>query len=614
MSIIFCLIFLLLSNNVLAFKQDYIPSDPNIIYQNYFNLINIESSWSNDLQINKEIIVAVLDSGMDLDHPDLKNNLWINMDEIPDDGIDNDGNSYIDDINGWDFVDSDNIPEPEINNEYNFTAINHGTVIAGIIAAESNSSGIVGISPESKIMTLRILDEEGSGNTLTLSQAINYAVENNADIINLSLVGSFYNPDLKEAIINAYNKGVIIVAASGNEDSVGLNLDEESRYPVCDIDDINRVLGVAAIDNQKKLASFSNYGEECIDISAPGTDFYSTVYHNSNNSSFYKYYSSGWSGTSVAAPIVSATAALIKMNYPSLRPSNIYEILLSSASELKTSNPQNYKNLGSGLINVGAALNLAKEYINQEINIVISPEANLKPEIFILDKLGNLKYSFMAYNENFYGGVNIAVGDINGDGINEIITAPMKGGGPHIRVFDKNGNVLYQFMAYNENFYGGVNIAVGDVKNDERAEIITAPASGHIPEIKVFKGVILKHKFLSYDISMTNGVKLAVGDVNNDNWKEILTVPNNMSPIIKLFNFKGRKKGEFLSYSEHLKTGINIIAKDFSGDKKPEILTLPNKGSAALLKIYDSIGLEKDTFYLRNINDKNGYHLDILVN
>ena len=611
--IIISIIFFSLANSVFAFVQDYIPNDPNIIYQNYFNLINIKPSWSDDIKVNKEIIVAVLDSGIDLDHPDLENSLWTNIDEIPNDGLDNDNNSYIDDYHGWDFIDSDQIPEPEIDKDYDFTAVNHGTVIAGIIAAESNNAGIVGIAPQAKIMSLRILNEKGAGNTLVLSQAINYALENGADIINLSLVGDAYNDDLKEAIIKAYNQGIVIIAASGNEESSGLNLNNNPQYPVCDIDNINRVFGVTALDQQKKLTSFSNYGQECIDISAPGTGFYSTVYHNNNDPKFSKYYSSSWSGTSVAAPIVSATAALIKMNYPHLRPDTIYNILAASANDLRASDPLNYKYLGSGLIDIGGALNLAKEYVNQEIKLVLAPEAGSQPEILILDELGNLQSSFMAYDSNFHGGVNIAIGDVNGDGKDEIITAPLKGGGPHIRVFDKTGKVLYQFMAYDSNFHGGVNIAIGDVNSDGKDEIITAPASSAPPEIRVFKGSGLKYKFLAYDSSISKGVKITVGDINDDKWLEIITVPNDETPTIKLFNFKGRLKGQFLAYSKHLKTGIDILAQDFSGDKKPELLTLPDQGSTALLKIYDSGGLEKDSFYLREIDDKNGYNFSVLV-
>ena len=561
-TIIISIIFFSLANSVFAFVQDYIPNDPNIIYQNYFNLINIKPSWSNDIKVNKEIIVAVLDSGIDLDHPDLENSLWTNIDEIPNDGLDNDNNSYIDDYHGWDFIDSDQIPEPEIDKDYDFTAVNHGTVIAGIIAAESNNSGIVGIAPQAKIMSLRILNEKGAGNTLVLSQAINYALENGADIINLSLVGDAYNDDLKEAIIKAYNQGIVIIAASGNEESSGLNLNNNPQYPVCDIDNINRVFGVTALDQQKKLTSFSNYGQECIDISAPGTGFYSTVYHNNNDPKFSKYYSASWSGTSVAAPIVSATAALIKMNYPHLRPDTIYNILAASANDLRASDPLNYKYLGSGLIDIGGALNLAKEYVNQEIKLVLAPEAGSQPEILILDELGNLQSSFLAYDSNFHGGVNIAIGDVNSDG---------------------------------------------------KDEIITAPASSAPPEIRVFKGSGLKYKFLAYDSSISKGVKITVGDINDDKWLEIITVPNDETPTIKLFNFKGRLKGQFLAYSKHLKTGIDILAQDFSGDKKPELLTLPDQGSTALLKIYDSGGLEKDSFYLREIDDKNGYNFSVLV-
>jgi len=662
---IFSLLLLFWATNVKAFSQSYTPTDPNLVYQTYFDIINIGPSWSSELKVNKEVVVAVLDSGVDLDHPDLADNIWTNSGEIAGDGIDNDNNSYIDDVHGWDFVAADNDPEPDIDGDFDFTAVNHGTVVAGVIAAVANNSGIIGIAPQAKIMPIKILDTHGMGSTIVLSQAIDYAVENGADIINLSLVGDTYGDNLKNSIINAYNQGVIIVAASGNEEDMGLSLDIDPRYPVCEIDSINRVLGVAAVDSEKVLADFSNHGEACIDISAPGTKFYSTVLNDSSNSRFQKYYLGGWDGTSVAAPVISATAALVKGVFPELRPYDIYNIITTTAQDLKATNPIHYMDLGAGLIDVGAALNKAENYYNNSLKIILTPQAGLKPEILLMDTEAKLLDTFLAYNEGFTGGVNVAVGDVDGDGQEEIVTAPMAGGGPHVRIFNTSGEVLSEFFAYTSKFTGGVNVAVGDVDGDGQEEIVTAPMAGggphikvftkdghlvseffaydasfdggvnvalgdvnkdgsdeivlapmgrHVSEVKVFNYQNLqKASWLAYDTSMTGGLNLAIADVNNDSWPEIVTAPGRgYSPNIKMFSMHGRLKSEFSAFSSALTTGVELVTKDISGDTLPEILVLPAKGSAALLRIYDSQGLEKDNFYLRDAGDRNGYNMELI--
>jgi subtilisin family serine protease len=645
-----------------AFSQDYVPLDPGRVYQDYFNLINIEPTWSNDLQTNKEVVVAVLDSGVDLNHPDLVDNLWSNHGEVAGNGLDDDFNSYIDDNVGWDFIDSDNIPEPEIIPGYDRVAVNHGTVIAGVIAASRNNNGIVGIAPQVKIMPLRILDPNGQGNTLVLAQAIDYAVENGADVINLSLVGSSYDETLKGSIRDAYDSGVVIVAASGNEAALGIDLDADPRYPVCEIDDVNRVLGVAAVDQNSVLADFSNFGQNCIDISAPGKHFYSTVYQDNNDDQFTEYYAGGWSGTSVAAPVVAATAALIKMQYPQFRPYDIYNIIKSSAQSLQSANPLTYLDLGAGSIDVGGALNLAASRYNQARHIILAPDKGLAPQIFILNEDGEELDSWLAYAEKFTGGVNIAVGDVTGDDVKEIVTAPKAGGGPHIRIFDESGNVLSEFMAYDHRFSGGINIAVGDVTGDGQLNIITAPLSNGGPHIRVFDWQgNLRRQFFAYDDDYFGGVNIAVGDVNNDDkdeivtvnsigvgevkvfdqyrrikgsfipyetnhavnisigdvnndgWQEIVTVPaESQIADIKMFSMKGRLKGQFTGFTSSLRSGLEIAVRDLSGDGWPEILAIPHKGSATLLKIYDHLGLEKDSFYLRDAVDKNGYQIEVL--
>ncbi len=653
------------ANPTYGFQQDYTPLDPYLFQQSYLGAINAKGSWSYSSKENKEVVVAVLDSGIDLEHPDLKNNIWVNSDEIAGDGLDNDENSYIDDINGWDFVDSDNTPTPVLLEGYDYTAVNHGTVIAGVIGASANDEGIIGINPRVKLMDLRILDAKGMGNTLVLSQAIDYAAENGADIINLSLVGKSIDESLKKSITNAYNKGVMIVAASGNESKSGVDLDIEPAYPVCDFDNVNRIIGVAAVDSQNKLSVFSNYGEKCIDISAPGVNIYSTVYHDLEDVNFSSYYRGGWSGTSVAAPMVSGALSLLKMNYPNLRPADLYSILLASSDSLQAASPLIYKKLGKGLLNIGAALDAANKYYNQTIKIVLAPQANLSPEILIMNDKGNLLSSFLAYDKKFKGGVNIATGDLDNNGSYEIVTAPLSRGGPHVRVFSNQGSLLNEFFAYdgkytggvniavgdlqgNKNkqivtapvtggseikvfnsdgklfrsflaydakFKGGVNIAVGDVDNDGKAEIITAPVSIGGPHIKVFNNEgLLLYQFFAYDKKMTKGVWLTVGDLDHDGWQDIITVPaKNSMPQVRAFNFNGTPLYDFIAYSQYLTSGIRLSARDLSGDGLVELLTLPNKSSSALLRIYDSHGLEKSNLYLRNVQDKNGYNLDILL-
>ena len=207
------------------------------------------------------VVVAVIDSGVDINHPDLAANIWVNPGETPGNGIDDDANGYVDDVNGWDFYIDDNDPRD---------ANGHGTHVAGTIAAVGNNgTGGTGVSWSAKIMALRFLDAWGSGTTANAIAAIEYATAMGADIINNSWGGGGFNTSLKTAIEAS---GAVVVCAAGNS---GINNDGTPHYP-SSFNSAN-IIAVAASDQNDALASFSNYGANSVDVAAPGTNIYSAA-------------------------------------------------------------------------------------------------------------------------------------------------------------------------------------------------------------------------------------------------------------------------------------------------------------------------------------------------
>jgi len=209
---------------------------------------------------SSDVVVAVIDSGADYNHPDLSANIWTNPDEIAGNGIDDDGNGYIDDIRGWDFVDDDNDP---------VDSNNHGTHVAGTIAAVgNNSTGVTGVCWTAKIMVLRFLNAFGSGTTANSISAIEYANAKGAHVINNSWGGGGFSQALKDAIDAS---SALVVCAAGND---GTDNAGTPHYPASYIS--TNIIAVAATDQNDNLASFSNYGATSVDVAAPGTNIYSS--------------------------------------------------------------------------------------------------------------------------------------------------------------------------------------------------------------------------------------------------------------------------------------------------------------------------------------------------
>lgn len=276
--------------------------------------IRAEEAW-NFYDGANPVTVAVLDSGIDRDHAELRRALWKNPGEIPGNFKDDDGNGFVDDVYGWNFV-SGNADTRDDNN--------HGSFCAGIIAAEAdNGVGSRGVSRGARIMPVKMLDKQGQGTTASAIAAIEYAVKNGATVINASWGGVTYDPALYEAVKDAGRKGVLFIAAAGND---GQNNDgaENPIYPAAFR--LPTILTVAAYNNRDELAHWSNFGRETVHLGAPGVEIYSTTVGG------YKL----GEGTSYAAPFVTGVAALVKSHTPALTMGELRDRLLW------TSEPMHY--------------------------------------------------------------------------------------------------------------------------------------------------------------------------------------------------------------------------------------------------------------------------------
>ncbi len=262
------------------------------------------------------VIVAVVDSGLKLDHEDLAAQRWTNAGEIPGNFVDDDGNGKIDDVNGWHFfhryTTSGFVPDEDANVQDDY---GHGTHVAGIVAAAANNGvGITGIAPGARVMPVKVLDQYGTGWYSDIAAGIVYAADNGARVINLSLGGTPDSQTLREAVDYARSRGALVVAATGNSGGAVL-------YPAA----YDPVLAVAATDANDQRASFSNFGPQ-VDLAAPGVDIYSTWPWVTG------YFTK--SGTSMAAPHVSGAAALIWSYQPNLPATAVANALERTAVDL----------------------------------------------------------------------------------------------------------------------------------------------------------------------------------------------------------------------------------------------------------------------------------------
>ncbi len=351
-----------------------------------------------------DTVIAVIDGGIDINHQDLRNNVWVNKAEIDGNGVDDDNNGYIDDIFGWNFASQSNKPYPDL----------HGTHVAGIIGAEGdNGLGVAGVTWDTQLMSLDVFGRNGQASDADVIEAIYYAANNGADVINMSLGMTEYYSDIYDfkrynyetysayykALSYAVKKGSTVIIAAGNE---GADLDIHLSIPAAFSSLIDGVISVGAISNTGDITDYTNYGST-VTIAAPGGSF-ETINSQILSTAPRNQYK-GLSGTSMASPIVAGGAALLLAVNPRFLPQDIESIFTKSADKQKDISllvqDGNYLNLED-------ALTLAQEYKPSKNKINGSNNSNelkgTKKDDIIFGKKGNDILSGGLGNDYLNGG------------------------------------------------------------------------------------------------------------------------------------------------------------------------------------------------------------------
>ncbi len=278
--------------------------------------IQLQNAWSQMSSSVSPIVVAIIDTGVDMNHEVFVDSgaIWTNPNEIAGNGIDDDANGYIDDVHGWNFAANNNSPMDDDN---------HGTHVAGIVLGTTQDIAAYPMQPAAiRIMPLKFLDSSGMGTTSDAVKAIYYAVNNGAKVLNNSWGGGGYSNSLLDAIAFAYSRRVVFVAAAGNSSS---NNDVTPTYPANY--SVPGVISVASTTDADGLSSFSNFGLSTVHVGSPGSSIWSSLPNN-----FY----GRASGTSMATPFVAGLAALMLRENSSLSAYQVRELLFAGAQKISS--------------------------------------------------------------------------------------------------------------------------------------------------------------------------------------------------------------------------------------------------------------------------------------
>ena len=341
-------------------------NDPLFAQQWSLRQTHVPAAWDITMG-DPAVVVAVIDTGIDMNQPEFANAIWTNPYEIAGNGIDDDNDGYIDNVHGWNFVNDSPDTQPMKVMHQLDESYSHGAAVASIIAARANDRyGMAGVAPNVQILPITVLDGDGFGANNNLASAIRYATAKNVRIMNISVTGFEDNDEVRFALYEAQQRGIVIVAAVGNSGAVeGQNLDEVSVYPACNGKDTKtstfiRVTGTDSIDQH---APHANFGASCTDIAAPGHELIGAhpldLPSGSEETETYTHVA-GLTGTSVASPMVAGTAALIASANPKLTGAEIRQVLLTTTDSIEPDIAPGQKGqLGYGRLNAEKALKKA---------------------------------------------------------------------------------------------------------------------------------------------------------------------------------------------------------------------------------------------------------------
>lgn len=733
-----------------------IPDDPSYDVQWHLQSdagVDGPNAW--EMQTGSiDVVVAVIDTGVDTDHADLADNIWTNPNEVADNGRDDDENGYVDDVSGYDFVDSDNDANPAPNgvddDDYQGadTGVTHGTHVAGIIAAVGdNGVGISGVAWHTSVLPVRVLDDEGAGTDADIAEGIIYAADLGVDIINMSLGGYGSTSVLEDAISYAQAQGVLVISAAGND---GVNIDNNPFYPAC----YDNVIGVAATDDTESATWFSNYGSGCTDVAAPGDTIYSTLYTDDPTNDFTDDY--GYmSGTSMATPVVSGVASLVKANGPDLTATEVADVVVLNAedtgldADYGRGRVDAYLALqGVSVLNRPSSVDGVLAYADDTLQeaytsgdrysdtqpyfawneatddteiigyyVYFGTDESADPEedgtfqtertfvpsaisgndvsyyvrVEAEDNEGNVSSSVASFEyvidtsvdapsnvrvQSAGKGVHVLWTRVTGQHVQRyrvfrraagtddafrsvgktsnkaalfsdthvqrgqsyeyivraiddvgnvatsssdsltftprerVVIAAGVGGSPLVRVYNPKAERFthswYADVASNRN---GIEVAVGNVDADKPDEIIVGFGVDSQPRIKVFDadGVVLS-SFLAYDSTFRGGVHVTVGDVDNDGIDEIITAPGSgAAPVVKIFNKNGRQVVDaFTAYDGNFTGGTFVTAVNWDGEGGVEVAASPDAGGSPQVILYNPRNGRQLTFFYAYDRDFHG--------
>ncbi len=467
-------------NSALAADSILLPNDTFYGAQWYMDAMRMPEAWSQTASSSGSgVVVAMIDAGVDDTHPDLRGVLWENADEIPGNGIDDDGNGYIDDMHGWNFVTDKANTRPVSSLFLSPGAWEHGTAVASLIAGRGNDDiGIAGVAWRAKIMPLVILGADGTGGTERLVKAIKYAVDKRADIVNLSVEGKEQDPEVSDAIREATAKGVLVVVAAGNgQNGVGFDLNAKPLYPSCDQGASKvGVLTVTAIKQDETRYESANYGN-CVSVSAPGAHISAARPTYDADGSREEVSGYGvYSGTSLSAPLVSGVAALLKAQHPEWNGEQLAERIIRTAKKW----PKGVTGLGVGELDAAAATAPADPRVFGGWNLFAS-DPGKSPRVWITDVNGKTIYDFQIGDVTDKRGYRAAFVHWDGDRFPDILVTAKGDENGAWRVYRRDG-VLVAAGTVSRDMYdkvrGGLLMATQDIQAAGRERILFTEAMG----------------------------------------------------------------------------------------------------------------------------------------